>query len=482
MLELARRRLSNANPISLLDFTKSNVPNYRVGSCHQDLSDALELVERGDIKRLGVAFPPQHGKTELSSIQFACLALARNPNRRIILASYSAERAEFVSGKAREVARSDEFQKLFPHLKLDTRSQAQTLWKFEGYTGYIKAVGQGGPLTGFGADILIIDDPIKDREAADSEVQRQKLWDWYTSVAYTRLAPDGAIVVIQTRWHEDDLLGRLLLMQEHEGADQWTMLHFPAVSDEGKYLWPERYKPEDYERIKITVGPRDWSALYQGRPVPPEGQTILRKWFTPIDILPAGLKWVRYWDLAYTTKTSADYTACVKLAIDPYTRAIYIADAWHGRLEWSQVRERIINQCLADGRDILCAIEKNGTQVTMVQEIQSERRLTGYAIYGSKIDADKYTRAMAWAGVAAQSGVWMQRHIGCYDELIQECITFPLAAHDDLVDAISGAFRTHLDCFAQEQNTSTNTPLPYSPEWIEALRRDQEGPRKRRHG
>lgn len=116
----------------------------------------------------------------------------------------------------------------------------------------------------------------------------------------------------------------------------------------------------------------------------------------------------------------------------------------------------------------------------MVQELQAERRLTGFAIYPSKIDADKYTRAMAWAGVAAQSGVWMQRHIPCYDELIQECITFPLAAHDDIVDAISGAFRTHLDCFGQEQNTSTNAPLPYSAEWIEQLRRDQEGPRKKR--
>lgn len=446
-------KAGNRKGPSLLEFARRMQRNWQAPSHIRQIAELLEKVESGEIKRLIVNLPPRHGKTELITKIFPLWCIGRNPDRRFIIAAYGQDLTKKASRRLKRRLVTREFQDCYPGIMLAKDAQSVDEWDVQDREGGVKAVSVGSGVTGHGGNFLIVDDPHKGRKEADSEVERENVWEWYTGEAYTRLEPnplEAGIIIVNTRWHEDDLPGRLLAKQEGEYADKWTVLNLPALEcdEQGKEsgpLWPERFPLAAYLSIKANDR-REWQAQYMGRPTPPEGQTILRKWFCFVDTLPAGLNWVRYWDLAYTTKTSSDYTASVKLAIDPYTHAIYIADAFHARMEWPDVRECIVNTCLQDGKDVLCAVEKNGTQVTMVQELLRDRRLMGHAIVGSDLETDKYTRAMAWAGVAAQTGIYMLK--GPWNEdLIEECIRFPLAAHDDLVDGVSGAFRVAIDTF-----------------------------------
>ena len=197
------------------------------------IAEKLEAVERGEIDRLMINMPPRHGKSELASRRFPAWFLGRHPNKSVIAASYNSDLAADFGRQVRNIVAAREYANLF-ETKLAEDSRAANRWNTDAGGSYV-AAGVGTAITGGGADILLIDDPVKDREEADSEIQRQKVWDWYTSTAYTRLAPGGRIIVIQTRWHEDDLSGRLLVEQA-KGGDKWEILELPAITSDGR--WP----------------------------------------------------------------------------------------------------------------------------------------------------------------------------------------------------------------------------------------------------
>lgn len=252
---------------------------------HELLASKLEGVDNGTIKRLMVFMPPRHGKSELCSIQFPAWAMGRNKDRNIIQASYSADLAHDFGRQTRNLVDSQEFKRVFPKVSLSEDSQSKGKWNTNGRGAY-NAVGVGGAITGKGADIMIIDDPIKNRQDADSSVYREMVWGWYRSTARTRLSPDGAIIVIMTRWHEDDLAGRLL-QQDPEG---WEVINLPAisVSDEpnrqiGEALWDGHYGLDKLEAIKRDVGSYEWSALYQQRPIDDESREFKKDWIREID-------------------------------------------------------------------------------------------------------------------------------------------------------------------------------------------------------
>ncbi len=197
-----------------------------------------------------IFMPPRHGKSELGSRRFPAWYLGRNPGKSIIAASYNSDLATDFGREVRNIVNAPEYGCVFES-SLSADSKAANRWHTDAGGIYV-AAGVGTAVTGRGADIFLIDDPVKDREEADSEIKRQRVWDWYTSTAYTRLAPGGAIILIQTRWNEDDLGGRLLEAQE-AGGDKWEVLDLPAIRDDGSALWPDRYSVEALERIKAAI-------------------------------------------------------------------------------------------------------------------------------------------------------------------------------------------------------------------------------------
>jgi len=316
-------------------------------------------------------------------------------------------------------------------------ARAVKSWRIEGHRGGLLAVGVGGGITGQSAKLILIDDPVKNRAEANSLTVREGIWGWYTSSARTRAEADTAIVLIMTRWHEDDLAGRLLRQAELDPtADQWEVLHLPALDGEGRALWPERFPVAELQRIKASIGSWDFEALYQGRPRPLEGAIFKREWFKVVDRAPEGLRWVRFWDLAVSVKATADYTCGARVALAG-DGTLYVADVIRGRWEWPEARRIIVQAAVADGGGEI-GLEKVAFQLAAVQELRREAALVHCAIREVEPDKDKLARALPWAAraeagkVALVAGSWA----GAF---LTEVCDFPFGEHDDQVDAVSGA-------------------------------------------
>lgn len=434
--ELGRRRSSASN---LLAFTQYTFPNYRVGAHHQRLAEALEAVERGEITRLMVDMPPRHGKSELVSKRFPAWYIGKNPDKQIISASYGAKLAAGFGRHVRNIVGSTEFGRIFPDVSLAPDSKAKDEWNTN-HGGVYVAVGVDGASTGRGAHILNIDDPFKDRQDADSEVVREHVWDWYTSTAYTRLMPGSAIILTMTRWHQDDLAGRLL-QEAANGADQWHRVSMPAINDAGEALWPDAYPIERLREIERAIGPRDWSALYQQDPKSLEGSLFKT---TAIDILPAapaGRNIVRAWDLAATKQTGTrdpDWTAGVKLLRTDDGRFV-ILDVVRLRGGPDEVEAAIVNTAKQDGASVRVSIPQDPGQAGKTQVLYLTRKLSGFRVESSVETGDKSTRA---APVASQVNVGNFAMVSASwnRAMLDEIGGFPSASHDDTVDALSRAF------------------------------------------
>lgn len=247
------------------------------------LNQKLVDVAAGRVKRLVITMPPRNGKSLLTSENFPAWYLGTFPDRRIILASYGADFASEWGRKARAIL--EEYGPSLFGVKVSKDSSAANRWDIEGSRGGMQTAGVGGPITGKGADLLIIDDPVKNSEEANSFVYRQKTWEWYQSTAYTRLEPAGAVVLIQTRWHSDDLAGRVLA-ENGRTLEPWEVVNFPAIAEThdeigrkpGDPLWPERYSLEDLRRIQGDVGVNVWASLYQQTPLDETGGRIKKDW------------------------------------------------------------------------------------------------------------------------------------------------------------------------------------------------------------
>ncbi len=408
----------------------------------QALAEALEAVERGEIKRLIVIEPPRHGKSELVSLRFPCWYMGKHPEDYIVQAGYAESIALTHSRRARDIFVSPELGILFPHIRyrperpgqetvIPERQAAHEWGTKQGGSYY--AVGIGGGLTGRGFNIGIIDDPVKDEEEASSEVIREKVWQWYTKVFRTRAEPDAAIIIVMTRWHPDDLVGRLLKQAEEDTtADKWTVLHFPAIT-EGKALWPERYPLKVLEQIRISIGSRAFEALYQGNPTVDKGQIIKRDWWQYYRESPAFSRIIHSWDTAFKDKSQNDYSVCT---IWGETRTgYYLISVWRDKVEFPELK-RVAVALYERDRPHVVLVEDKASGQSLIQELQ---RNTNIPVLPVKVDNDKVARAYASTPIIEAGKVYLPESAPWLYDYIEELSAFPHAPHDDQVDSTTQA-------------------------------------------
>ncbi len=441
--EILNRRAAKA---SLLAFTKYTKPDFEAAEHHQIIADALEEVERGEVDRLIIQAPPRHTKSELASRRFPSWVLGRNPDKQIITSTYSGDFALDFGREVRNIVSSQDYKNVFPDVSLAEDSKAANRWHTNKQGVYV-AVGVGGPITGRGAHIALIDDPFKNREDADSEVIREKVWNWYTSTLYTRLMPGGAIVLILTRWHEDDLAGRLIAEQD-KGGDKWKIIDLPAIKNEGtdkeEALWPDWYNLKSLKRIKNAIGPRDWSALYQQKPQPDEGIYFKKEYFKryKVEDTPDYLNKYGASDYA-VTDSGGDFTEHGVCGISPENN-LFIVDWWSGQKTadvWIEEQLDLISKhepflWAAEGGPIRRSVEP------FLARRMDERR--DYCqLEWIPTTKDKPTMCRSFQAMAAQGKVYIP-YTEWGDELINQLIRFPTGTFDDKVD-VCGLFGRILD-------------------------------------
>ncbi len=451
---------------SLLAFTEFTNPQYQRARHHELIAAKLEAVERGEIDRLMLFLPPRHGKSELASKRFPAWCLGRNPKRQIIGASYNSDLANDFGRSVRNIVAEPEFGQVFRGVSLAADSQAANRMNTNHGGAYV-AAGVGTAVTGRGAHIAIIDDPFKDRAEADSETRRESVWDWYRSTLYTRLMPGGTVAIINTRWHEDDLCGRLLESEGRiEDGGQWDVLEMPAINSAGEALWPEWYPLPALERIKATIGPREWSSLYQQRPQPDEGTYFQRDWFGKWERLPD----VRYYGTSdyAVTDGDGDYTVHAVWAIGP-DGDVYRVDQWKGQTTsdiWIERKLDLIAKYkplawFGEGGVIQKAIEP------MLRRRMRERGVFCRLEWMSSVH-DKPTRARSFQAMAASGRVKFEKGAD-----LSEFLVFPAGKHDDEVDCASLIGRA-IDQ-AHPAIVRTRPVRQRGDRWDKAMREKDEG-------
>ena len=447
--EIARRLLAKK---SLLPFVLRTTPGYLPGWVHMDICLRLEkfMQDVADKKspRLILQLPPRSGKSELASIKFPAWALGHHPQWDIIATSYAASLAEGFSRKARDLLSANEYTTVFD-TRLDPDAKSVQSWRTT-KAGTYNAAGVGGGIVGKGAHMLIIDDPFANKESAWSESNRDAVWDWYTTAAYTRLAPGGGVLVIMQRWHEDDLAGRLIKrMNEDPDADQFEVVHYPAIAEEdeayrkkGDALHPERYDLEKLMQIKRNMSQADWEALYQQNPTMADGDYFTADMFhtykkstrPPVESMAV----YQAWDLAIGLKERNDFSVGVTVGVDENDNH-YVLSVRRGR--WNSLE--LVNQIIdfADTyKPRVVGIETSQIEMTMgpiLHKVMRERKKF-FAIQRLKPGRrDKVMRARSLQGRMQQGMVSFDEGASWFQSLKNEMLSFPAGKNDDQVDALA---------------------------------------------
>ena len=463
--ELLARRSARK---SLLAFTEYRNPAYVAAPHHALIAEKLEAVERGEIKRLMIFMPPRHGKSELASRSFPAWFLGRNPDKQIIASSYNSDLAGDFGREVRNIVGSPEYRAVF-QTSLSADSQAADRWHTNNGGSYV-AAGVGTAITGRGAHVFLIDDPVKDREEADSDLKRKRVKDWYTSTAYTRLMPGGAIVIIQTRWHIDDLSG-WLLDEQAKGGEKWEVLSLPAITDEGA-LWPDWYSMERLSEIKNVIGPRDWSALYQQSPTPDGGGAFKRDWpqtydETPDDVAPSCNKYILV-DAANEKRKTSDYTAIWVVGIAEDGN-YYVLDMYRDRMNLTE-RATMVMKLHRKWKPRQVRYERYG----LMADVQHIKIMQGQQNYRFEItevagQAPKNDRIKRLIPIFEEGKVYFPQsmhrtdHEGKTHDLVrvfieEEMLAFPVGRHDDMIDALSRIAEPELPLIWPRQEEK---PEPY---------------------
>lgn len=412
------------------------------------LADEFVRIASGESRFVIVSMPPRHGKTEQVSRWGAAWLLAMRPDWRVILASYEATFAASHGLAARDnLAQVGEW---FAHvhgapIRIDPAYSARNAWRIEGHpAGGMMTAGVGGAITGKGANVLIIDDPVKNAAEAYSQVIRDAHWQWWQTTARTRLEPGGSALVVMTRWHDDDLAGRLLA----DDPDLWTEIRIAAVCDdpatdplgrqEGEALWPERYDTAALDAIRRAVGSVTWQALYQGRPTAAEGDVFLRKWWKTYHHAPKDFDVVyASWDAAFKATDGSDYV--VGQVWGRKGARYYLLDQVRARMSFTQTRQAVVELDEKHPQIAAHLVEDKANGPAIIDSLREV--VSGIVAVDPK--GSKEARARAVAPLVEAGNVYVPdpSHHPWVVAFLDECASFPRGTHDDQVDAMSQALR-----------------------------------------
>ena len=425
---------------SFMEYIRYIWPGFIEGDHHRIIADALTRVAKGELKRLIVNMPPRHTKSEFASIYFPSWVMGLKPDMKIMQTTHTADLSINFGRKVRNLMDSDEYAKLFSNVSLASDSKSAGKWQTNKGGEYF-AAGVGGAIAGRGADLLIIDDPHSEQDAMSINLL-DSCYEWYTSGPRQRLQPNGAIVIVMTRWSTADLTGRLLSRQVESRSDQWEVIELPAIfEDSGNVLWPEFWKEEELLSVKASIPVAKWNAQYQQNPTSEEGAIIKRDWWQlwDKDDPPPCSYIIQSYDTAFSKKETADYSAITTWGVfkpkEGMGDALILLDAIKGRWDFPELKAVAQEQYAEYEPDmVLIEAQASGTPLT------HELRAMGIPVvnYRPSRGNDKMTRVHSVSPVFEAGMVYAPDQVFA-DEVIEECAAFPFAQNDDYVDTTTQA-------------------------------------------
>jgi predicted phage terminase large subunit-like protein len=437
-------------------------PSFIHGRHHEKMARAFERVARGEVKRLIINMPPRHTKSEFASYLLPSWFLGMYPGKKIIQTSHTAELAVGFGRKVRNLVDSDAYKDIFPDVALQSDSKAAGRWATN-YGGDYFAIGVGGAVTGKGADLLIIDDPHSEQEAALSETNPEiydKTYEWYTSGPRQRLQPGGAIVIVMTRWSKKDLTGQVLKAAAQRSGEEWEVIDFPAILPSGKPLWPQFWSLKELSALKEELPNGKWMAQYMQQPTSETSAIVKRDWWQEWDRddPPFCDFTLMSWDTAFEKSNRADYSACTTWGVfyqeNPDTGKtdtnIILLNAFRDRMEFPELK-RVAIEHYKEWQPDSVIIEKRASGAPLIYEL----RAMGIPVqeFTPVKGNDKISRLNAVSDLFASGRVWAP-NTHWAEEVIDEVASFPSGEHDDYVDSVSlalmrfrkgGYIRTSLD-------------------------------------
>jgi len=440
-------------------------PGFIHGRHHKVMARKFEEIAEGKIKRLIINMPPRHTKSEFASYLLPAWFLGKYPGKKIIQTSNTAELAVGFGRKVRNLVSSEQYHKIFPNVNLRSDSKAAGRWATN-QNGEYFAIGVGGTVTGKGADLLIIDDPHSEQEAAlasGDPTVFDRVYEWYTSGPRQRLQPGGAIIVVMTRWSKKDLTGRIVQSSiDREGNDEWEIIDFPAIMPSGNPLWPQFWSLEELEALRSELPAGKWNAQYQQSPTSEEGAIIKRDWWQLWDKEdPPRCEYIiQSWDTAFTKNERSDYSACTTWGVfymdeNEDNAHIIMLDAFKRRMEFPELK-KVAFDMYKEWEPDAFVVEAKASGAPLIYEL----RAMGIPVqeFTPSRGNDKMVRINSISDLFASGKVWAPGTRWA-DEVIEEMAAFPNSDHDDLVDSTTQA----LIRFRKGGFISLKSDEPYEP-------------------
>ena len=431
---------------NFMDFVHKVWPDFIDGAHHKEMANAFERVANGKIKRLIINMPPRHTKSEFASYLLPAWFLGKFPKKKVIQTSHTAELAVGFGRKVRNLVDSDLYKSIFPGVGLQSDSKAAGRWATNQGGDYF-AIGVGGAVTGKGADILIIDDPHSEQEAALSESNPEvydKTYEWYTSGPRQRLQPGGSIIMVMTRWSKKDLTGQVLKSAALRNGEEWEVIEFPAILPDDEPLWPQFWKLQELLALKNELPNSKWMAQYMQQPTSDVSAIIKREWWKEWgDEDPPYCEFlIQSWDTAFLKTQRSDYSACTTWGVfyRPNDRGVDVANiillnSFKRRMEFPELKQTAFEHYKEWEPDSII-VEAKASGAPLVFEL----RAMGIPVqeYTPSKGNDKIARLNACADLFASGRVWVPCTAWA-EELVEEVASFPSGEHDDLVDSMSQA-------------------------------------------